>query len=68
MTKEQQCIIEAAIDEAIEALPNGSDTQLTEWLMEHRFPSLVNDIHEAPADEGFKDLIRDRAREMGVTL
>jgi hypothetical protein len=38
MTQQEQTI-EVAIDEAIEALPNGNDRQLLDWVMTHRHPS-----------------------------
>jgi hypothetical protein len=66
MTNEQMQTIEAAIEEAIRALPNGDDRQLNDWITSHcSFPA---EIHEALAEEGVKALIRERARELGVTL
>jgi hypothetical protein len=66
VTIQEQHTIETAVDEAIEALPDGDEDQLTQWVMEH--PSLTSDIIQALADEGLKGLIRERAREMGITL
>ncbi len=71
MTDQQQRTIEAAVDKAIEkaieALPNGNDQQLTEWVEEH-LPPFSRDIEEALAHEGLKDLIRERARKLCITL
>jgi hypothetical protein len=68
MTEEQRQTIEAAVDEAIEALPNGDDQQLTAWVMAHRYPSFTSDIRDALRDAGLEHLIRVEARKLGVTL
>jgi hypothetical protein len=60
MTNQQLQTIEAAVGEAIEALPNGNDRQLTEYVMEHCFPSFTSDIREAMLEEGLKVLIDQR--------
>ena len=71
ITIQQQRTIETAvdeaIDEAIEALPNGNDEQRAAWVEDH-LPSFTPDIEQALADAGRKDLIRERARKLGITL
>jgi hypothetical protein len=66
MTNEQQRTIDAAVDEAIEVLLNGNDQQLTELVTKH--PWITSDIREALFDAELKDLIREEARNLGVTL
>jgi hypothetical protein len=64
MTKEQQRAINAAIDQDIAqaraALPNGTDEQLTDWVMEHC--PLPSDIRDALAKERLTDLMREMYR------
>ena len=71
MTDQQRQTIEAAVDEAIaqakSALPNENDQQLTEWVEEH-LPSFGPDIEQAMVEEGLRDLIREEARKLGITL
>jgi hypothetical protein len=66
MTIEQIETINAAIDEAIEALPAGNDRELRNWVMANRYSSFTNDIREALFDEGLKDLIGDRRPRAGA--
>jgi hypothetical protein len=68
MTKQQMKIISAAIDDALAAIPNGDDRQLTDWVMANRYRSFPKDVREAMAVEGVKDMIRDAARRLGVEL
>ena len=70
MTNEQFANLKLPLirpSQARAALPGGTDAQLIEWVIEH-YPSFPPDIEEALAKERIKDLIRERARELGITL
>ena len=68
MNYEEQKTIETAInrdiDEAIAAMPDATDVELTEWMMNHTTPEIMAFM----AMEGLKEVVHERARKMGVTL
>jgi hypothetical protein len=68
MNQEQMQIIEAAISDALDAIPNGDDRQLTDCVMANRFNSFSPEVREALKAESLKHAIRERARELGVEL
>jgi hypothetical protein len=69
MTQEEVTqIIKAAIYDAEAAMPDGDDKQLTDWVLRNRLNSFSPEVHEALADEGLKEAIRERARILGVEL
>ena len=72
MTNQQrltvEAVIDAAINDALKALPGGSDEELRDWIMAHKRPRFRKEITEALAEEGLNELIRDVARKLGVTL
>lgn len=66
MTNQQIETINAAIDTAITAMPNGDEHQLNDWIEAH--VPLPADVNDALADERLKTIIRERARKLGVKL
>ena len=68
MNQKQAKIIEAAIYEALDQIPDGSDRQLTDWIMANRLNSFPSHVRKALVYHGLEILITKCAREMGVEL
>jgi hypothetical protein len=68
MTNEHFLTLETAIYQAIEALPDGDDRQLTDWVVANCLPSFSEELKQALVDERVMDIIREVALELGVTL
>jgi hypothetical protein len=64
----QQLTINAAIDDAFEAIPNGDDRQWTDWVMANRLNSFSPEIREALLKEGLELRVRELSREYAASV
>jgi hypothetical protein len=60
--------IDKSHDEARAALPDGSDRELEDWIMRHRWPAMPLELRQRLGEEALKDLILRRARHIGIEL